>query len=94
MVRNVLMSKVRTIKTVDRNRLPMDAEGAVKALEFGAYGTFAAGGLAALVAANTAPLLLIAAVPVVGAATGSVWGYVSGRRNGIKKKQRAPESSN
>lgn len=68
-------------------RLPVDAEGTVKAIEFGAYGTLVAGGLAAVAAANTAPLLLIAAVPFMGGIAGSAWGYVSGKRRSMADKE-------
>ncbi len=77
----------KPVETQSGTRLPMDADGTVKAIEFGTYGTLAAGGLAAIGAANTAPLLLIAAVPFMGGIAGSAWGYVSGRRKGLADKK-------
>jgi hypothetical protein len=38
----------KPVETQSGARLPMDADGTVKAIEFGAYGTLAAGGLAAI----------------------------------------------
>lgn len=60
-------------------RLKVDAGGTIKALQFGTYGTLAAGVGAAAAAANALPLFVIGAVPLVGGLGSALYGYLSAK---------------
>lgn len=64
------------------DRLPISATGTVRALEAGLLGTVGAGAVALFAAANAAPILLVAGLPVAAAALSAALGY----RLGSKEK--------
>lgn len=73
------MSGLQKPKASSVDQLPIDAQGTVKALEFGTYGTLASGALAAVAAAGAMPVLLVGAIPLVGGVGSAAFGYFSGR---------------
>lgn len=57
-------------------RLKLDAGGTIKALQFGTYGTLAAG-VGAAAAAGAMPLFVVGAVPLIGGVGSALYGYFS-----------------
>ncbi len=67
------------IHRADPGRVKVDAGGTIKALQFGTYGTLAAGVGAAVAAANALPLFVVGAVPIAGAVGSALYGYFSAK---------------